>query len=415
MLLSIEPKEIYKSITQHKLRNALTGFGIAWGIFIMMLMMGFGDSFQQGVVKLFSSFAENTIVVWGGESSMPYKGVMDNKTIVFDQDILRQFKTAFDEIEYISLQANSPQSMQMTYNDNKNTGSLIGVEADFFRIRKQKIKAGRLFISKDFKEDGAVCIIPERVEELLFKRKSKVIGEYINIGDNYFKVVGVTKDNPNINFGDRNSVIIPFSSYQTLFNANTSNSFIISLYKDVDGSKFMKRFEAFMSRLYRVNPDDKEAFYTFSMSEQVKEFQSLFTGIRIFIWFVGFCILLTGIISVGNIMYVNINERTREIGIRKAIGATPRNILEMVLVESVVLTSIAGFVGIFFGYIVIFVIQIVITSMVEENMFLGNVGVNFPVIFASLSILILAGVVAGILPALKASRIRPVIALNQEN
>ena len=393
----------------------MTGFGIAWGIFIMMLMMGFGDSFQQGVVKLFSSFAENTIVVWGGESSMPYKGVMDNKTIVFDQDILRQFKTAFDEIEYISLQANSPQSMQMTYNDNKNTGSLRGVEADFFRIRKQKIKAGRLFISKDFKEDGAVCIIPERVEELLFKRKSKVIGEYINIGDNYFKVVGVTKDNPNINFGDRNSVIIPFSSYQTLFNANTSNSFIISLYKDIDGSKFMKRFEAFMSRLYRVNPDDKEAFYTFSMSEQVKEFQSLFTGIRIFIWFVGFCILLTGIISVGNIMYVNINERTREIGIRKAIGATPRNILEMVLVESVVLTSIAGFVGIFFGYIVIFVIQIVITSMVEENMFLGNVGVNFPVIFASLSILILAGVVAGILPALKASRIRPVIALNQEN
>jgi putative ABC transport system permease protein len=415
MLLSIEPKEIYKSITQHKLRNALTGFGIAWGIFIMMLMMGFGDSFQQGVFKLFSSFAENTIVVWGGESTMPYNGVMDNKTIVFDQDILRQFKTAFDEIEYISLQANSPQSMQMTYNDNKNKGSLIGVEADFFRIRKQKIKAGRLFISKDFKEDGAVCIIPERVEELLFKRKSKVIGEYINIGDNYFKVIGVTKDNPNINFGDRNSVVIPFSSYQTLFNANTSNSFIISLYKDVDGSKFMKRFEAFMSRLYRVNPDDKEAFYTFSMSEQVKEFQSLFTGIRIFIWFVGFCILLTGIISVGNIMYVNINERTREIGIRKAIGATPRNILEMVLAESVVLTSIAGFVGIFFGYIVIFVIQIVIASMVEDNMFLGNVGVNFPVILTSLSILILAGVVAGILPALKASRIRPVIALNQEN
>jgi putative ABC transport system permease protein len=415
MLLSIEPKEIYKSITQHKLRNALTGFGIAWGIFIMMLMMGFGDSFQQGVFKLFSSFAENTIVVWGGESTMPYNGVMDNKTIVFDQDILRQFKTAFDEIEYISLQANSPQSMQMTYNENKNTGSLIGVEADFFRIRKQKIKAGRLFISKDFKEDGAVCIIPERVEELLFKRKSKVIGEYINIGDNYFKVIGVTKDNPNINFGDRNSVVIPFSSYQTLFNANRSNSFIISLYKDVDGSKFMKRFEAFMSRLYRVNPDDKEAFYTFSMSEQVKEFQSLFTGIRIFIWFVGFCILLTGIISVGNIMYVNINERTREIGIRKAIGATPRNILEMVLAESVVLTSIAGFVGIFFGYIVIFVIQIVIASMVEDNMFLGNIGVNFPVILTSLSILILAGVVAGILPALKASRIRPVIALNQEN
>lgn len=415
MLLSIEPKEIYKSITQHKLRNALTGFGIAWGIFIMMLMMGFGDSFQQGVFKLFSSFAENTIVVWGGESTMPYNGVMDNKTIVFDQDILRQFKTAFDEIEYISLQANSPQSMQMTYGDNKNLGSLIGVEADFFRIRKQKIKAGRLFISKDFKEDGAVCIIPDRVEELLFKRKSKVIGEYINIGDNYFKVIGVTKENPNINFGDRNSVIIPFSSYQTLFNANTSNSFIISLYKDVDGSKFMKRFEAFMSRLYKVNPEDKEAFYTFSMSEQVKEFQSLFTGIRIFIWFVGFCILLTGIISVGNIMYVNINERTREIGIRKAIGATPRNILEMVLTESVVLTSIAGFVGIFFGYIVIFIIQIVIASMVEENMFLGNVGVNFPVILASLSILILAGVVAGILPALKASRIRPVIALNQEN
>jgi len=414
MILTIEPKEIIQSITQHKLRNILTGFGIAWGIFIMMLMMGFGDSFQKGIFNVFSGFAENTIIIWGGETSLPFKGELNKRKILFDEEFLHQTKVKFNEIENISIESNSPESMALSYDENKVVGSILGVNIDFFKIKKQKIKTGRLFIHKDFEEEKNICIIPESLQKILFKKKAKALGEYINIGGNYFRVVGITKSS-NVDFGDRNSVIIPYSSFMSLYNTNTSNKFIMSLYKDVNGSDFMTLFNRYMASSYQYNSEDNEAIYVYNLSDQVKEFQSLFSGIKIFIWFVGFCILLTGIISVGNIMYVNINERTREIGIRKAIGATPRNILEMILIESVVLTSIAGFIGMFFGYIVIQLIKLAIKSMADDNMFLENVGINPPVIIGSLTILILSGMIAGILPAIKASKIRPVIALNQEN
>ena len=347
MLLTVEPKEILKSITQHKLRNVLTGFGIAWGIFILMLMMGFGDSFQKGVFSLFKGYAESSIFVYGGETKLPHKGILEKKTIIFDEEFLRYSKTKFSEIEFISIEARSPEAMDMSYDENKNTGSIIGVQKDYFNIKKKTIIEGRSFNYNDYLSDKPICIISEDYKKILFKRKAKTIGEYINIGNNYFQVVGVSKQGSMFDFDSRSSVIIPYTYFKNLFNVNTSPRFMLALNNEADGKQFVSSFKMHLAKSFDFNPEDENAVYVESLSEGVEEFQSLFSGIKIFIWFVGFCILLTGIISVGNIMYVNINERTREIGIRKAIGATPRNILEMILIESVVLTSIAGFVGMF--------------------------------------------------------------------
>lgn len=413
--MSIEPREIIKSITQHKLRNALTGFGIAWGILIMMVMMGFGDSFQQGIFKVFSGYAENTIDIYAGTTSMNYQGQSPGKEIKFDNYIISRIKMSFKEVDFATLVSNNYSNQTITYEDNFMQGSLMGVEKDYFHIKKLKLKDGRLFSPIDIEQEKPVCILTENMEKVLFKGKRKVIGEKINIGGNYFQVIGISKTGSMFDGGNRNAAIVPLQYHQMLFNINTSENIMLSLHKNAKSDIFNQQLNQFLSRIIGYDPKDTKALYTYSLAEQVKEFQSMFQGITYFIWFVGFCIMLTGVISVGNIMYVNINERTREIGIRKAIGATPRNIMEMILAEAVVLTSLAGAVGMIVGYVIIKLIQYTISMMADDNMFLSNVGINPMVVISTFMILVGAGVLAGFLPARKASKIKPVIALNQEN
>lgn len=407
--------EILTSIRQHKLRNALTGFGVAWGIFILMLMMGFGESFQKGIFKIFNGYADNTIWVWGGETSLDYQGRKAGKSIGFDLELLERFQRRFSEIQYISPESNSPQGMLTQYQENNSMNSLKGVSQQYFEIKKLKLSKGRYFNASDFNDLKPVCIIMESNEEVLFKKKKNVIGEFINVGGTFFQVVGVAKTVTMFDGSSRNSIFIPYPYFKSLYNEEALPNFMMSLHKNVDGPKFDKQFKNYVAQLYGFDPEDSKALFTYNLSEQVSQFQALFGGVKIFVWFIGFCILLTGIISIGNIMYVNINERTREIGIRKAIGASPRDILKMILSESVVLTTIAGMVGIFAGAIVIFLLNFAIQKMSSEGDLIRGVGFNIPIIITAFLILIVSGVIAGIMPARKAANIKPVWALNQES
>ncbi len=408
-------KEILTSIRQHKLRNALTGFGVAWGIFILMLMMGFGESFQKGIFKIFNGYADNTIWVWGGETSLDYQGRKAGKSIGFDLELLERFQRRFSEIQYISPESNSPQGMLTQYQENNSMNSLKGVSQQYFEIKKLKLSKGRYFNASDFLNLKPVCIIMESNEEILFKKKKNIIGEFINVGGTFFQVVGVAKPGSMFDGSSRNSIFITYPYFKSLYNEEALPNFMMSLHKNVDGPKFDKQFKNYVAQLYGFDPEDSKALFTYNLSEQVSQFQALFGGVKIFVWFIGFCILLTGIISIGNIMYVNINERTREIGIRKAIGASPRDILKMILSESVVLTTIAGMVGIFAGAVVIFLLNFAIQKMSSEGDLIRGVGFNIPIIITAFLILIVSGVIAGIMPARKAANIKPVWALNQES
>jgi putative ABC transport system permease protein len=411
----VQINEILTSIRQHKLRNALTGFGVAWGIFILMLMMGFGESFQKGIFKIFNGYADNTIWVWGGETSLDYQGRKAGKSIGFDLELLERFQRRFSEIQYISPESNSPQGMLTQYQENNSMNSLKGVSQQYFEIKKLKLSKGRYFNASDFNDLKPVCIIMESNEEVLFKKKKNVIGEFINVGGTFFQVVGVAKTVTMFDGSSRNSIFITYPYFKSLYNEEALPNFMMSLHKNVDGPKFDKQFKNYVAQLYGFDPEDSKALFTYNLSEQVSQFQALFGGVKIFVWFIGFCILLTGIISIGNIMYVNINERTREIGIRKAIGASPRDILKMILSESVVLTTIAGMVGIFAGAIVIFLLNFAIQKMSSEGDLIRGVGFNIPIIITAFLILIVSGVIAGIMPARKAANIKPVWALNQES
>jgi putative ABC transport system permease protein len=293
--------------------------------------------------------------------------------------------------------------------------SLKGVSQQYFEIKKLKLSKGRYFNASDFNDLKPVCIIMESNEEVLFKKKKNVIGEFINVGGTFFQVVGVAKTVTMFDGSSRNSIFITYPYFKSLYNEEALPNFMMSLHKNVDGPKFDKQFKNYVAQLYGFDPEDSKALFTYNLSEQVSQFQALFGGVKIFVWFIGFCILLTGIISIGNIMYVNINERTREIGIRKAIGASPRDILKMILSESVVLTTIAGMVGIFAGAIVIFLLNFAIQKMSSEGDLIRGVGFNIPIIITAFLILIVSGVIAGIMPARKAANIKPVWALNQES
>jgi putative ABC transport system permease protein len=380
-----------------------------------MLMMGFGESFQKGIFKIFNGYADNTIWVWGGETSLDYQGRKAGKSIGFDLELLERFQRRFSEIQYISPESNSPQGMLTQYQENNSMNSLKGVSQQYFEIKKLKLSKGRYFNTSDFNDLKPVCIIMESNEEVLFKKKKNVIGEFINVGGTFFQVVGVAKTVTMFDGSSRNSIFITYPYFKSLYNEEALPNFMMSLHKDVDGPKFDKQFKNYVAQLYGFDPEDSKALFTYNLSEQVSQFQALFGGVKIFVWFIGFCILLTGIISIGNIMYVNINERTREIGIRKAIGASPRDILKMILSESVVLTTIAGMVGIFAGAIVIFLLNFAIQKMSSEGDLIRGVGFNIPIIITAFLILIVSGVIAGIMPARKAANIKPVWALNQES
>ena len=377
--------------------------------------MGFGESFQKGIFKIFNGYADNTIWVWGGETSLDYQGRKAGKSIGFDLELLERFQRRFSEIQYISPESNSPQGMLTQYQENNSMNSLKGVSQQYFEIKKLKLSKGRYFNASDFNDLKPVCIIMESNEEVLFKKKKNVIGEFINVGGTFFQVVGVAKTVTMFDGSSRNSIFITYPYFKSLYNEEALPNFMMSLHKNVDGPKFDKQFKNYVAQLYGFDPEDSKALFTYNLSEQVSQFQALFGGVKIFVWFIGFCILLTGIISIGNIMYVNINERTREIGIRKAIGASPRDILKMILSESVVLTTIAGMVGIFAGAIVIFLLNFAIQKMSSEGDLIRGVGFNIPIIITAFLILIVSGVIAGIMPARKAANIKPVWALNQES
>ncbi|MCU0327978.1 MAG: ABC transporter permease [Chitinophagales bacterium] len=415
MNFQIDFKEIFQSITRHKLRNSLTGFGIAWGILILMIMMGLGDSFQKGIFQLFSGYAENTIFVWAGETSMNYKSRAAGQQIQFGTDILVKLKLRFPEIEKISPEVDNYSNQRVVYQNNFTAGRLSGVDIDFFGIKKLKMSQGRLFTQDEIENQRAVCILPESLSDVLFKGEKQRLGNFIQIQGNYFRVVGIAKPGSSFDGGDRSKVYIPTNYYMSLFNRNSFEILAISLNKETQGDAFVQNFKAFMAQEFSYHPDDSKAIYLFNLSDQVKQFQNLFSGLRIFILFVGFCILLTGIISVGNIMYVNINERTKEIGIRKAIGATPYEIQKMILLESLVLTLVSGLVGMTVGFIVLWSMNAFIVGQAAEDDLIQGVGVNFVVVFLSLLLIVISGILAGYLPARKASNIKSVLALNQEN
>ena len=411
-------QEIWNTITANKMRSVMTGFGVFWGIFMLVILIGVGNAFQGGMEQNIKGFATNSGFFFTNVTSEPYKGFrkgrwwnMNNR----DLEIIKQKATA---LEYISPMLFGESSSKNVVMGRKSTSAqVMGVYPDQFKIQTQTVIKGRLFNDLDIRNVGKVALIGKTVAENLFDSGQDPIGAYIRVNGIYFQVVGVIRPNSKAQIGGdaETSVYLPFSTMQKAFNQGDVIHFMGATAKEgMSVSTLEDQIKTILKTNHSIAPNDENAVRSFNIEKEFKTFANLFLGIRTLRWIVGLGSLLSGIIGVSNIMLVTVRERTREIGVRRALGAKPVTIVSQIVSESFILTFIAGFGGLFFGVIILELISIGMRGGASEDMFFIPPFISFGTALVSMSILIASGLFAGLMPALRALSIKAIDAIREE-
>lgn len=409
-------QEIYATIKKNKLRTFLTSLGVGWGIFMLVIMLGAGNGLKNGVMNDFKGTATNSFFMWTQKTSKPYKGMKPGRYFNFNNGDV-QALTQLKELAVVSPQnqlggwrgANSVVRGLKTGNYE-----VSGVYPNIAKINAIKITGGRFLNENDIREKRKVCVIGSRVSEELFKAGEKIIGDYIRINGVYFMVVGTTV--PMSNGGEARQeaqrIVVPFSTFQKAFNyGDVVGWFAISTVPNAEVTVAESNVKALIRERHKIAPDDEQAIGSWNMDVQFKKMNGLFSGINMLIWFVGIGTLIAGVIGISNIMLIVVKERTREIGVKRALGATPFLVVSQIILESVFLTSFAGYFGLLIG---IFLLEGVNKAIGPEVPMFNNPTVDISVAVISLSVLIFCGALAGLIPARRAVSVNPVDALRAE-
>ncbi len=394
--------EILTTIRKHKLRTALTAFGVFWGIFMLIVLLGASKGLENGVVKNFD-IAKNTVFVWTQRTSEPYKGLKAGRIIHFSNDDIQSIKDNVPEVGVIAPRVTMDGSFTVTRNTKSSSFSVYGETPDFIRVKKVNF-TGRFINNLDLLQRRKVCVVGPRVVEVLFQDKKEPIGEYIKI-----KAKGEEA------LDDAQTIFIPTTTLQNSFNKINRIDYFAFLPKEgIPAADVQDKVKKFLNTRLSIAPNDERAIGSFNVEAEFLKVQTLFSGMRSFSWLVSIGTILAGVIGVGNIMLIVVKERTKEIGIRKALGATPASIIGLVMQESIVITAGAGFIGLVFGVGLVEGINLLLKKFKMESGFFSDPEVNFQVALAALVILIVTGALAGLIPAFKAVSIAPVEALRDE-
>ncbi len=415
-------QQIYSVLKNNKLRTFLTAFGVFWGIFMLMIMVGAGTGLRNGITQGFGDFATNSFFMWTQRTTVSYKGFPKGRYYNFETSDINALKENISGIKYIApkLQAGSYNSANNNVVRGLKTGAfnINGDYPEFNKIDPCIILKGRFINKLDINKKRKVAVIGERVLEELFDKDENPIGEYVKINGVYFQVIGVTKPlNPNINFGGdkQRSIVVPFSTFQQVYNyGDVVGFFAITAKEGISVTKIEEQAMQLMKRKHSISPDDERAVGHINIEKEYKKMKGLFTGIGILIWIVGIGTLLAGVIGVSNIMLIVVRERTKEIGIQRALGATPMDIIKQILNESVVITLISGYVGLIFSVGVIELLNYILINSESKNEMFKNPEIDFNIAMAAIIILIFFGALAGLLPAKRAVSIKPIEALRDE-
>lgn len=418
MLNSEILSEVYNSIRQNRARTILAGFGVAWGIFILVILLGVGEGFQSGVTSLFSAFAQKSMSIYGDYTSVKYNNIKEGQLISFDSYYLQTLRRRYGEdITAISPEAYNSEAAVKFKNKTKTT-TVQGVSSDYFKINLLKYdKGGRNFNIIDEQRGRNVAVLGDQIAKELFVNE-EALNQFINIDGNLYRVVGVIKGNDMFGMQKRNAIYIPYSRFLINFNKHDEfNSFSLILNNNVNTFGFEKELRDYIAYKSGFDRNDRQAVYIYNFESETSTFESLFAGLKILIWGIGICFLLSGIVGICNIMLVIVKERTNEIGIRKAVGALPKSIIRLVLTESVIITFLSGLIGLLLGMGLLFLVNIVLASMVDETKtsLLTEVIFNFPATIFALVVIVISGILAGLFPAIRASKITPVNAIRYEN
>jgi putative ABC transport system permease protein len=415
-------QEIFAALKKNRMRTFLTAFGVFWGIFMLMIMLGSGRGLQNGVYDGMKDFATNSIFLWTQQTSEPYAGFPRGRRFNFRNADIDALKKNIPEIDVLAprLQARGGSSATDNVVRGIKTGSFTvnGDYPEWDLIDPVKMIDGRFLNQLDINHKRKVAVIGNMVAEILFEKEEDPIGQYIRINGVYFQVVGLFSPlNSNVGFGGdkAQSIFIPFTTLQQTYNyGDVVGWFAITAKPGVAAGVIDEKARELLKRRHKVAPHDLQAINGFNLEEEFKKMSMLFLGIDVLIWIVGIGTLLAGVIGISNIMLIVVKERTKEIGIQRALGATPRKIISQIITESVFLTTVAGYFGLSLAVFILEMISKALMASNAENQAFKNPGVDFNIALTALVILILAGAIAGLMPAQRAVSIKPIDALRDE-
>lgn len=409
-------QEIFATIKKNKLRTFLTSLGVGWGIFMLVIMLGAGNGLKNGVLKDFDGTATNSFFMWTQRTTKPYKGMKPGRDFDFnngDAMALRQLK---------ELAVVSPQNQLGGYQGGNNvirglkSGNyeVAGVYPNIAQISAVKITKGRFLNENDITFKRKVCVIGRAVKENLFKPEEKTLGDYVSINGVYFMVVGVSVPMGSGGQAEQEAsrVVVPFTTFQNAFNyGDQVGWFAISSQPNISAAVAEEKVIALMKERHKIAPEDEQAIGHWNMEVQFKKMSGLFAGINMLIWVVGIGTLIAGIIGISNIMLIVVKERTKEIGVKRALGATPVSVMFQIILESVFLTAVAGYFGLVIG---VGLLELINMALGADVPMFSNPTVDINVAIVSLSVLIGCGALAGLIPAQRAVSVLPVEALRSE-
>jgi len=409
-------QEIFDSIKKSKLRTAITIIGVMWGIFLFITLLGASRGMENGFDRQFSKLATNSIFLWGQRTSMPNKGFQRGRRMQLKIQDAEAIKRQIPEIAFVAPRnvsgvfGGSPA--QVKRKTKMKTYKVFGDYPILDNVSKVNLVEGRFINLNDINLTRKVCIIGEKVVDDLFEKDEEKVGNFVELNGSYFEVVGIYKQNVGFGFEGDDSLYIPFTTFRKLYNTGDRIGWmVISGYPEADIVEVEKNVKNILKRRHDVNSADERAFGSFNLGEMIGRIMGFVKGMKFLTWFVGIATLIAGVIAIGSILLITVKERTNEIGIRRAIGATPKAIRSQIILESVFLTLLAGILGIIFSGGILMIIN----SLTKDSDFpFANPTVNIPIALGAVLVLAISGTLIGMIPAQRAVSIRPIEALREE-
>ncbi len=412
-------KETLAYLRKNKLRTFLTMLGVACGIFILVTLLGLGEGFNNAMRKNISDAASNSAVFWCNKTTKPYKGLPANRYYNFRNEDLRILKERIPEIQFITPEVNGwggNRDFNTVYKNKKGNFRVRGASPDYFMVNPVTVIDGRNLNDNDVKKKVKVAVIGPRVKEILFDADENPVGKYIQVNGMYIMVVGTIKPESN-NYGNNdNAVLMPYTTLQQIYGyGDRVWSFIVALHPDAKVTDIESDILKIVSEQHKIAPDDHQAIGSVNVAGIFEKISAFFNTITVLLWVIGMGTLIIGAIGVSNIMLVVVKERTKEIGIKRAIGAKPANIIRQIMFETISLTAFAGFWGFVLGVAIVEGVNMMVKKAGSTSEIpLLNPHVDFNIALTALAILVFFGAMAGLLPAQRAVSVRPIEALRED-